>query len=90
MSKKLKKCVDKGKVFGVFQRHLIVSTINYLRDYLSNRKQRTKIENTYSTWIEIIFGVTQGSKLEPLLFSIFLVDLFFIISDVDIRKLCRL
>ena len=55
-------------------------------DYLSNRKQRIKIENTYSTWMEIIFGVSQGSILGPLLFNIFLADLLFIINDIDIAN----
>ena len=30
---------------------------------LSNRKQRINNENTYSTWMEIVFGVAQGSIL---------------------------
>ena len=32
-------------------------------DYLSNRKQRTKRNSSYSSWHEIIFGVTQSSIL---------------------------
>ena len=30
---------------------------------LSNRKQRINNENTYSTWMETVFGVAQGSIL---------------------------
>ena len=48
-----------------------MSTLRLINDYLSNRKQRTKIENTYSTWLDIIFGVPQGSILGPLLFNVF-------------------
>ena len=48
---------------------------------LSNRKQRTKVNRTYSSWLEIVL---QGSVLDPLLFNIFLTDLFFILNDVDI------
>ena len=51
--------------------------LRLINDYLSNIKDRTKIENTYSTWLDIIFGVPLGSILRPLLFNIFLADLFF-------------
>ena len=45
--------------------------------YLANRKQRTKINSSYSSWEEILFGVPQGSVLGPLPFKIFLCDMFF-------------
>ena len=60
--------------------------LRFINDYLSNRKQRTKIENTYSTWLDIIFGVPQGSILGPLLFNVFLADLFFTVNDIDIAS----
>ena len=57
-----------------------------VHDYSSNRKQGTKINRTYSSWLEIIFGVPQGSILGPLMFNIFLADLRFILNDVDIAN----
>ena len=53
---------------------------------LSNRKQRTKVNRTYSSRSEIVFDVTQGSILVQLLLNIFLADLFFILKDVDIAN----
>ena len=72
---------DLFKVFDCLDHELLMAKLNaygfsltalkLVHNYLSNRKQRTKINSTYSSLLEIIFGVPQGSILGPLLFNIF-------------------
>ena len=63
-----------------------MKALNFIYDYLRNRKQRTKIDNTYSSWQNILYGVPQGSILGLLLFNIDLCNLFFIMNDEDIAN----
>ena len=45
-------------------------------NYLSRRKQATKIGSSVSTWYDLITGVLPVPILGPLLFEIFINDLF--------------
>ena len=62
------------------------SSLKSMQSYLSNRKQRVTINDRYSSWSEILFGVPQGSILGSLLFNISTCDVFYFLEDSDIAN----
>ena len=63
------------EVYGLAEESLQV-----ISDYLSYRKQKTKIGSAYSDWANAIRGNSQGSILGPLLSNIFINDVFFVVE----------
>ena len=78
---------DLSKAFDCILRDLLIAelaaygfdyqSLRIMESFLSNRQQRTKINNAFSRYSEIIYGVPQGS---------YICDLFFDIIQCDIAS----
>ena len=71
--------IAKLKCYGLDQ-----NVVEFFRSYLSNRYQCCKINNTFGGLIKVIACVPQGSIPGPLLFHIFLNDIFFFLKDANL------
>ena len=60
--------------------------LNFFYSYLKGGKQRTNVNSSYCCFAEILFGVTQGSILGPLLSNGYICDLFYDIDDLDFES----
>ena len=78
--------MDFSKAFDCLPHDLIIAklisygfnltSLNLIHNYLIKWKKRTIINQSYSSWEDILLGVPQGSILGALLFNIFLSDFF--------------
>ena len=60
------------------------SATSLISDYLSKRYQRVKIGSVFSSYLQILKGVPQGSILGPILFNIFMNNLIFFIQETEL------
>ena len=78
---------DLSKAFDTINHDLLLAKLKaygfshnalaFMLSYLKNRSHRVNINNNFSTWGEIIAGVSQGSILGHLLFNIFINGIFY-------------
>ena len=73
--------ITKLHAYGSDKRSLVL-----IYNYLSNRKQRVKVNDSCNSWSKILFGVPQRSILGPLLFNIFICDVFYFMEDFEISN----
>ena len=82
---------DLSKAFDCINHDLLIAKLHaygfsyqaliFLHSYVSQRKQRTKVNNSFSTWSTAETGVPQGSILGVLIFNIYINDIFYSVDE---------
>ena len=85
-----------SKAFYCVQHDLLLAKLNacgfdykslkLISSFLSNRKYRTRINSSFSEWKHLLIGIPQASVLGPLLFNIYMCDLFLFMSKSNVAN----
>ena len=60
--------------------------LNWIKSFLSGRRQCVNVDGAYSSWRKVISGIPQGSVIGPILFVIFINDM----PDAVKHNFCKL
>ena len=81
--------MDFSKAFDAINHELLITklyaygiskdALKLINSYMSDRRQRTKIDKSFSSCSALLKGVPLGSVLGPILFNIYLNDLLYFV-----------